>query len=454
VPSGPVEGEVDAVDPRHARQSTRWSALELELELDAAAFVAGVVVDAQGAPVANAVVRAAPAEEQALSDERGHFELKVNAGGTTVAAVSPSGLQAMQRVRLEAGEHRGDLRLVVGRGAPLEGRVVDAEGHGVAGAEVVVLAEPEQLELARVTTAANGAFTAHDLPEGRYTLAATAPDRARGQVVGVEDRSSPLEVRVLARARLEGTVRLASGVGAAGALVTVSWQAQLHEPEIEARADDTGHFVIDDLLAGEFVARASLSAIGEGRTRSYVAPGTTGTVELSLVGFGQLHVHLKNARRVEVLIFGQEVLVHPDHLATDDRGEATVTLAAGSYGLVVPQKGKRFAHEQVVIREGELTEFEGEEIDDTDDHRFKMNQSAASGLSFDNGPGGVQVGFLMADSPAAKAGLQSGDLVLAIGGAPVRDSLEAFAAVRGARELRVSIRREGTDRELTIREAE
>ncbi len=454
VPAGAVDGDVDAVDPRHQRASAPWTGGELELALEAAASVAGVVVDGQGAPVSGATVRAAPAEEQALTDDAGRFELKVGAGGTTVAAVARSGLQALQRVRLEPGERRGDLRLVVGRGAPLEGRVVDADGQGVAGAEVVVSAEPEQLELARVLTAANGAFTAHDLPEGRYTVAATTPQRAHGQVVGVEDRSNPVEVKVLARARLEGVVRLSSGVGAAGALVTVSWPPQLHQPEVTARADDDGHFVVDDLLAGEFVVRGRLSAIGEGAKRCYVAPGATGSEELTLVGFGQLHVVVKNAKREEVLLFGQQNPFSPVHLLTDERGETTVTLPAGFYGLVMPHVGKRFVREQVEVREGEQSEFVGEEVDDLDDHPFHDNQSAASGLSFDNGPGGVQVGFLMADSPAARAGLQTGDLVLSIGGSPVRDSLEAFAAVRRAPELRVSIRRDGADRELTIRPPE
>jgi hypothetical protein len=277
-------------------------------------------------------------------------------------------------------------------------------------------------------------------------------------VVGVEDRSTPIEVRVLARARLEGVVRLASGVGAAGALVTGSWQAQLHQPEVTARADDAGRFVIDDLLAGEFVARGRLSAIGEGSKRSYVAPGATASVELTLVGSGQLHLRLKNANRTQVLIFSQEILVPAADVMTNGQGEATVTLAAGHYSLVVVHSGKRLAREQVEVqvevREGEVTEFEREVLDDPEVRSFQVHQSVASGLSFDNGPGGVQVGFLMGDCPAAKAGLQSGDLVLAIGGAPVRDSLAAFAAVRGAHELRLAIRRDGVDRELTIRPPE
>ena len=85
---------------------------------------------------------------------------------------------------------------------------------------------------------------------------------------------------------------------------------------------------------------------------------------------------------------------------------------------------------------------------------FKMHPELGSGMSFENSPGGVRVDFLMADCPAAKAGVQLGDLVVAIDGEGTRDALDAFARVRKPSDgatLDFLVRRGGQDLKLTLR---
>jgi S1-C subfamily serine protease len=67
--------------------------------------------------------------------------------------------------------------------------------------------------------------------------------------------------------------------------------------------------------------------------------------------------------------------------------------------------------------------------------------------------GGAQVGGVIADGPAADAGLREGDTIVEINGQPVRDSDDVSAVVNSRRpgdEVRVVIERSGERRTLTV----
>jgi uncharacterized protein (TIGR03067 family) len=69
-------------------------------------------------------------------------------------------------------------------------------------------------------------------------------------------------------------------------------------------------------------------------------------------------------------------------------------------------------------------------------------------------PKEIVVDFAVTGSPAAKAGLKKGDVVLEIGGAGVTDLQGAVDAVRKAKpgsELVVKVRRDGKDREIKVK---
>jgi S1-C subfamily serine protease len=69
-------------------------------------------------------------------------------------------------------------------------------------------------------------------------------------------------------------------------------------------------------------------------------------------------------------------------------------------------------------------------------------------------PRGVLIGDVWPGSAAARAGLRSGDIVLAVDGQPVNDDAGVtyyFATRRPGDNVRVDIRRDGAERTLTVR---
>jgi S1-C subfamily serine protease len=77
-------------------------------------------------------------------------------------------------------------------------------------------------------------------------------------------------------------------------------------------------------------------------------------------------------------------------------------------------------------------------------------------LGVSSGPapeGGAQVGGVVADGPASKAGLREGDTIVEINGQPVRDSDDVSAVVNSRRpgdEVRIVVERGGERRTLTV----
>jgi serine protease Do len=66
---------------------------------------------------------------------------------------------------------------------------------------------------------------------------------------------------------------------------------------------------------------------------------------------------------------------------------------------------------------------------------------------------GALIGDVQADGPAAKAGLKSGDLVLAVGDQEIKDARELarkIASVAPGQQLRLSVKRDGTDQAITV----
>lgn len=433
---------------------------QVELRLTAAGELSGVVVDEAGAPVAGAEVRAKPEEDlPRTSDAEGRFTLKVSPHSATVHALAPDGRQALSELSLEPGERR-ELRLVVGAGATLQGVVVDQRGAPRPAMEVRVLAGPYELELARLATSAEGTFAALRMPAGTYAVVAADASGSTGRAAGVEHPASqPVRVTVAAGASLEGWVRTAEGQPAGHATVRLALPSG--EPPRLAYADEAGHFAFDELLATSVTVRASIGTIAEASKRLVLAAGERSTVELTLrlLGKVQGHVAVESPHRVTLRLAAFEAEDNgrrrEDRLVeTDEHGDFTLELPAGAYGLNLgfgpDAKGTIITVNGAETTRVDLTleDAQGEaSIDDA------IYSQVGTGLSFDTSPAGVAVDFLMAGSPAARAGLRQGDLVVAIDGAPIRDSLEAFERVRRDRgdEVRLTIRREGAEQTVVLK---
>lgn len=434
---------------------------EVVLELTRAALAAGVVVDEAGHPVANAIVTTRPEEDVAHTTAAdGTFELKVRPGGATLHALAPTGPQALTRVILEAGERRGDLRLVVGPGSRLEGLVTDQAQRPMAETEVRVLAEPDELEVARVTTTPQGLFTAFAIPAGRYSLAAETKQHWLGRSVGIEHPTTePIAVRVLASASLEGTVLNASRAPVANASIELHYPTLSKFAPVHARTDENGHYQANDLVSGELSVRASLGDIADESRTVYLQPGDTGRLDFTLGLAGRIKGHVNGPlHRWSLFFINKDRAAQGKNEQTDDHGDFDVPMSAGTYDVLVADMHiGRHQTTTVTVQAGETVTIElvgrGEELDGGEALVAAMREGPlGGGISFDNGPGGVQVGFLNNDSRMAKSGVHTGDLVIAIDGTPVRDSLDAFARVKtDGPELSLTLRREGVDRVVVVK---
>lgn len=434
----------------------------LTLKLVRAATAAGVVVDGRGQPMSGAVVRSEPAEAPATtSDEAGRFTLTLAPGAATVHAVSRDGLQGLTRVRAAPGDRLADVRVTVAAAGDLLGRVVDARGLGLSGVEVRVLAEPDAVEVALVQTADDGAFRAVQLPAGRYSLFARAGSGGRTRQVGVElPQAAPVTLTLAAAAALAGQVVNEAGQPLPNALVTLSWSKGLDEPDVSARSDAQGRFELVDLWPAVVSARATLGESASEDVEVVLQAGATASTSLTLQRRGRLKGRVLSPTPQRFFIFPKKVpggdMKHG--FPTDDQGRYDEQLVPGRYELFASSPTllmTRFNGLPVEVYADETTQVDlPVELDDSPEvPNAALHPRLGSGLSFEAGPGGVAVSFVMGDCPAALAGVKQGDLVSSIGGEPVTKTLDAFAKLDRPRgeSMTMTVRREGRDLTLTLK---
>ncbi|HYG63411.1 MAG TPA: carboxypeptidase regulatory-like domain-containing protein, partial [Thermoanaerobaculia bacterium] len=199
------------------------------------AVASGVVVDEAGRPVTGARVRGMaddPAKSglwnpllSGSSDAKGEFRLRVlSSEALTLSASHPDFVAADLSIPPVAPHaSRSGLRIVLAKGLAASGKVVDAEGRPIAGAEVWLFPSMDgdegfaffrQMErrLTPAVTDARGVFTLEHLKPGRMDLQASArgfaPTRVRGLQLTAGDGAVDL-----------GTVTLGPGVTLAGVVV-------------------------------------------------------------------------------------------------------------------------------------------------------------------------------------------------------------------------------------------
>ncbi len=436
------------------------------IELTRGAELSGVVVDVAGQPIADATLRITPGDVASLNTDReGRFALTVPRGAVSLHALAPDGRQGLSRVTIGPKDETARTRIVVADGAELTGLVRDQRGP-VARADVRIVSEPESLEVAAFETGLDGHFTAKGLPSGRYSVRAQQGLGRRATVVGIElPGATPLELVLADPGQLRGVVNDGSGALVEGAEVSLQWPKGLGEVRRTARTGADGRFEFDDLLPAELFVQAQYSDLVSEEVATYVAPGATAEVTLVIAPQGRLVGTVTGQPTERVLVRRERVggdFVEVDKLTR--RFEKL--LAPGTYYLYA-WVGRPAGHDStflemqtVIVRAGELTTVvldvpgDGVEATAAPQRNFKMHPELGSGLSFENSPGGVRVDFLMSDCPAAKAGVQLGDLVVAIDGESTRDALDAFARVRKPADgasLEFQVRRAGQDLKLTLR---
>jgi uncharacterized GH25 family protein len=247
----------------------------VEIVMKAAATLAGVVVDQQGAPVAYATVRlsskaysADMVHRQAAADEQGAFEIK--GLPRTALRVRAEGEEASSDavdVDLATTPDKKDLRLVLDRTATISGIVVDDVNEPVA--EANVSAYPDFLagevdwvmaSTASATTDGDGRFTLKGLEDGKFRVWASRESggarRTSGRE-GVATQTGATDVRLVlpAPGGITGTIVMENGEKPATAIVSAGW-----EDRVTARG---GAFTMRELQPGSYDLRISGSEFAQ-----------------------------------------------------------------------------------------------------------------------------------------------------------------------------------------------
>ncbi|MFT3706942.1 MAG: carboxypeptidase regulatory-like domain-containing protein [Archangium sp.] len=419
------------------------------IELTPGAVVEGLVVAPDGTPVGDVTVRAAPLGASTVSDANGNFSFTVTPGAVSLHAVALDGRQALERLRAPG---RVTLKLRAGSDV-LSGVVV---GERITAADVRVLAEPDDLEVAHLTTGPDGRFDAKGLPPGRYSVRAQQGPGRRGSVIGIElPGAAPVEVRLSGSSQLTGMVTNGDLVPVDGATVTLSWSSGMNEIERTARTGEDGRFEFDELLSAEVSVQARLGELVSSEMPVYLAPETTAEQNLVLAQQGRMVGTVDPPNADAVMVRGPQFSERVKVV----NGRFELLLPPGLYRTFIspdsPGEHVWVESEQVEVKGGEITTVSLSNQAGTDGG-FKFafaHPELGSGMSFENSNGGVRVDFLMNDCPAAKAGVVIGDMITTIDGSPAKDALDAFARVRkpNGEQLALGVRRDGRDLLLTVR---
>lgn len=382
----------------------------LEIVLEPSPSVAGIVVDEAGRGIEGADVFAAAERRlgggystttagEARTDSNGRFEIgELEFAGTTMLAVRADGYQeAHEEIELLPGQRLEGLRIELGVGLRLVGRVVDEDGTGIA--EAFVRVEPRGGGQWRGRTPWSqsdgaGRFVLEGMEPGRHRLLAHAEGHA-ATTVEVEARASGPEIEIVLSTgrRISGLVLDAEGAPAAGATVRVVGDGGRFVGTVE-RAGPDGRFEVSGLADGAWSLVASHETLGVGSVE-ILAEGedVSGvTVELSPGGraYGRiLGAELASLAEATVFAFG-----------TGNRTVGTVDwegrwsvegLAPGSWAVLVSIDG-RSLQAQVEVGPGEEVEYdfdleEGVAITGVVLHRGEPVSGAALLLSGDAGSG-------------------------------------------------------------------
>lgn len=306
-----VEAVKDGYLPASIAGVNAGAASASNLALRRAATISGRVTDEKGQPVAGARVRIAremgirrmlrgamsnPASflggQGVLTSSDGAFRLRglepeknisLEAAKTGFATARKPGLS------IKAGDAVKDVALVVRRGIEAKGKIVDAQGQPVAGAEIRAVRREEgamggarmQMRMMGLNSdrpdavsGADGAFALKGLEEGQYTLTVARDGFARKTVPSLEVRASTENawppITLASGAPIAGTVRDTAGGPVSGAQLFALDIGGGGRPQ-NATSDAEGKFRLEGFTA-ERPILVNVSAQGFATQQKNVTP--------------------------------------------------------------------------------------------------------------------------------------------------------------------------------------
>lgn len=154
----------------------------ITFELVPGGWLEGVVLRADAQPAAGVEVLASGRQQAvtAITDGEGHFSLLVPPGAHAVSARGGPEVGAVDsEVRISEGQRVQGLRIQLGAGAHLVGKVLRKDGAPVLGARVEVRPRGTSVASGLAGTTPSGAFSINPLAPGTYDVKVFIPGGAR-----------------------------------------------------------------------------------------------------------------------------------------------------------------------------------------------------------------------------------------------------------------------------------
>ncbi|MBS1153724.1 MAG: hypothetical protein H6Q89_5422, partial [Myxococcaceae bacterium] len=275
-------------------------------------------------------------------------------------------------------------------------------------------------------------------------------------LLGVEpNRPDPVELTLKQAAGLMVLVRDAAGRAAVGAEVEVSQPSR--EPIVAVTGAD-GRVELTKLIPAVVEVDATAGTRASVSRKVQLLEGQSVSLEFTVLDTGTIAGRVVgptggldgiNAYS-KGLGFGKRELLAAD-------GSFSVRLLPGHYRVFPSLKsyhGMSFAKgvEVEANRESRIDFVISKTVTE---RPLEASAPGTIGASFEDGPGGVSISWVISGSPVDQAGLKQGDLLMAIDGKPLQRALDAFSATRGTpgSPVRIAYRRAGSDAEVVVTRA-
>jgi hypothetical protein len=456
VPPGLVT--VVATHPAYVRGETAQravragEAVELEIVLHPGGTIEGRLLDERGFPVAGQPIEVRaerdPMPRRAFTARDGTFRVPSVLGRLSVVALVGGRVGARAEVQV-ADDAIVPLTLTLDRNVRrVRGRVLDPRGFPVAGAEVILAAVPRGPGSVRTVSAGDGTFDTVVAGAGPLAIEVRHPEFAP-RALRVGDVRDDVVVSLEPGGSVSLEVRAG---GCASGDVTVELRTPCGPLRRTLRGGGTVR--AEHLCAGRVTAIADApGCVRAERSGTVGAGGTTELPTVDLVAGGSAEGDVVDARGEPVA--GALVALAdapPDAVTgvarTDRLGHFVVgDLPDGDHHVTAthPVLG-RSGPAAVRILRGTLAR--GLRL------RFARELAGASGeaarvpLTLVDHEGHPEVRAVLANSAPARAGVQPGDVVLAVQGTAVRTAIEALARLDGplGDEVTVEVSRDGVPR--------
>jgi hypothetical protein len=393
----------------------------------------GRVLDSEGQPAPHVRVDLSSEGDAARStatDEAGRFAFDAVRGSSTIWA-RPFGQPVVKVVGSAPELAQTEIVLsLVHATDKLSGRVLGPHNVPLEGVSVRASVLRGQGFAPSVLTEADGSFEFSALPPPPYTLDFEHPDYVAVHGLPVNVSPAPLTVHMEAGTQLAGSVRDALTRGAVvGAEINVRAEGGVRV----ARTGHDGRFELQHLPYGayELGVRAERYMPELRRDRLESAPGVGLPLEISLMPAASVSGEVVDA-------LGRTVWNAQVAAGNPPNWEAaTRTDHAGRFQLRELAPGEHV----LSARHGEISALAATSAravagDDTpgavirlpraiDEDEIAANNAGGSWISFSVRGSAIVIERIAASSAAAKAGLQSGDVLLSINGEPVRSAAQA-----------------------------